>query len=320
MVSEYKKAGVDLDKLRSYHSMISKELSSPSLSIGIGHYGGGIRLGDKHLIMHVDGVGTKTVLALKTGIIEPTGIDCVAMNVNDIVCVGAKPIALVDYLALEKPMDDVVQKVIKGLKEGAKEANVEIVGGETAVMPGVITGYDLSCTVVGIAEKLKTGEDVKPGDVIIGLASNGVHANGYSLIRRLIDEGKLSLKDWGEELMKPTRIYSNSVLEVIDKIKSAAHITGGAFSKLRRITKYKIELEMPDPPDIFKAIEKAGVPHEEMYKVYNMGIGMILFLDREYKDEVISILRKKEIVYELGRVEEGEGIKITTYKNVVLYV
>ncbi|MCG2909138.1 MAG: AIR synthase-related protein, partial [Stygiolobus sp.] len=151
-------------------------------------------------------------------------------------------------------------------------------------------------------------------------ASNGVHANGYSLIRRLIDEGKLSLKDWGEELMKPTRIYSNSVLEVIDKIKSAAHITGGAFSKLRRITKYKIDLEMPDPPDIFKAIEKAGVPHEEMYKVYNMGIGMILFLDREYKDEVISILRKKEIVYELGRVEEGEGIKITTYKNVVLYV
>jgi len=300
--------------------MISKELSSPSLSIGIGHYGGGIRLGDKHLIMHVDGVGTKTVLALKTGIIEPTGIDCVAMNVNDIVCVGAKPIALVDYLALEKPMDDVVQKVIKGLKEGAKEANVEIVGGETAVMPGVITGYDLSCTVVGIAEKLKTGEDVKPGDVIIGLASNGVHANGYSLIRRLIDEGKLSLKDWGEELMKPTRIYSNSVLEVIDKIKSAAHITGGAFSKLRRITKYKIDLEMPDPPDIFKAIEKAGVPHEEMYKVYNMGIGMILFLDREYKDEVISILRKKEIVYELGRVEEGEGIKITTYKNVILYV
>jgi len=317
-VSEYSKSGVDLNKLRSYHSFISSYLSSSNLPIKIGHYAGAVKLGDKYIVMHVDGVGTKTLLALKTGIIEPTGVDCVAMNVNDIACVGAKPIALVDYLALEKPMDDVVEKVVKGLKHGAEESQAIIVGGETAIMPGVITGYDLSCSVVGVADKLKTGQDVKPGDVILGLASNGIHSNGYSLVRKLIDEGKIRLEKWADELLKPTKIYSNSVLSVLDKIKAAAHITGGSFTKLRRITNYRISIRLPDPPEVFKVIENSGVSHEEMHKVFNMGVGMVLFVSEENVEEIIKTLEGKEKVMELGKVEEGEGIKITTYKGQVL--
>ena len=317
-MSEYAKAGVDLNKLREYHSLASSIFSSPELPIQIGHYAGAIKFGDKYIVMHVDGVGTKTLLALKTGIIEPTGIDCVAMNVNDIACVGARPLALVDYLALEKPMDDVVEKVMKGLNEGARQANVPIVGGETAIMPGVISGYDLSCSVVGIADRLKTGNDVKPGDIVLGLASNGVHSNGYSLIRKLINEGKIRLEEWADELLKPTRIYSNSILAVFDKIKAAAHITGGSFTKLKRITSYKVSIKLPDPPEIFKVIENAGVSHEEMHRVFNMGIGMILFVDKENVEDVIRVLSRTEKVFELGKVEEGEGIKITTYKGEVL--
>lgn len=319
MVSEYKKSGVDLEKLKSYHNLASSVFSNSGV-LKIGHYAGAIKFGDKYLAVHVDGVGTKTLLALKTGIIEPTGIDCIAMNVNDLVCVGAIPIAGVDYLALEKPMDDVVEKVLNGLKKGADESNIEIVGGETAIMSGVINGYDLSCSILGITDKLKIGEDVKPGDIILGLRSNGVHSNGYSLIRKLIDENKLSLKDWGEELMRPTRIYSSSVIPILDKIKALAHITGGSFSKLKRITNYRINLKMPEPQEVFKAIENSGVPHFEMYKVFNMGIGMIIFVSKDLKDDIIEILSKKETVYELGYVENGEGIKITTYKNEVLYV
>ncbi|BAK54605.1 MULTISPECIES: phosphoribosylformylglycinamidine cyclo-ligase [Sulfurisphaera] len=319
MVSEYKKAGVDLNKLKEYHTLALNTFQNSGV-LKIGHYANAIKLDDKYLAMHVDGVGTKTILALKTGIIEPTGIDCIAMNVNDLVCIGARPLAGVDYLALEKPMDDVVEKVMKGLKQGADEANIEIIGGETAIMPGVITGYDLSCSVIGISDRLKTGEDVAPGDVILGLKSNGVHSNGYSLIRKLIDEGKLSLNDWGEELMRPTRIYSSSIIPILDKIKALAHITGGAFSKLKRITNYRINLKMPDPPEVFKAIENAGVPHFEMYKIFNMGIGMIIFVSKDLKDDIIEFLSKKETVYELGYVEKGEGIKITTYKNEILYI
>ncbi|AHC51829.1 phosphoribosylaminoimidazole synthetase [Sulfolobus acidocaldarius SUSAZ] len=321
MVSEYSKSGVNLDKLKQYHNFIANYLGSTKLEVGIGHYAGVIKFDNKYLAMHVDGVGTKTLLALKTGIIEPTGVDCIAMNVNDIVCVGARPIAVVDYLALEGEMDDVIQKVMKGLKAGAEEAEVSIIGGETAIMPGVIKGYDLSCSAIGIADTLKTGEDVRPGDVILGLASNGVHSNGYSLIRKLIDEGKLRLDEWAEELMKPTKIYVKSVLSVKDKIKAVAHITGGSFSKLRRITKFGISLKMPEPLDIFKTIESAGVSHEEMYKVFNMGVGMVIFVDKKLKDDVIDILAKRnDVVYELGIVTEGNGIKISTYKNSIVYL
>lgn len=321
-MTEYSKSGVDLDKLHSYHKDIAKEISKTykNTILGAGHYSGVIDLNGLKIAIHTDGVGTKSLLALKTGIIEPIGIDCVAMNVNDLISIGAKPIAIVDYLALEKPMDDVVSKVISGLIKGAEEAGTEIVGGETAIMSGVINGFDLACTAIGTVDKIKDGRDVMPGDVILGLKSNGIHANGYSLIRKLISEGKLSLDDWKDELLKPTRIYVKPLLEVLDKIKAAGHITGGSFSKLQRITNYRIELKLPEPPEIFKELEKCGISHEEMHKVFNMGIGMAIFISPDYKDDVIKTLQKYVDVYEIGKVSVGTGISILTYKNVILYI
>jgi len=320
-MSEYKKAGVDLDKLREYHELIGKTVSSTHhrTLLGIGHYSSVLEIGNVKLAFHVDGVGTKTELALVTGIIEPIGIDCVAMNVNDLLCVGAEPIAILDYLALEKPMDDVVERVIKGLVLGAKEANVEIIGGETAIMPGVIKGFDIACTGIGIVKQLKVGKDVVPGDIVLGLESNGVHANGFSLIRKLIVEKKLDLDSWKDELLKPTKIYVK-VLEVLDKIKALAHITGGSFSKIKRITKFKVSITLPEPPEIFKVIENAGVPHAEMHRVFNMGIGMVLFVSSEQEKEVIKSLSNYFNVYKLGIVEEGSGIKIKTYKGLILEI
>ncbi|MGC9106297.1 MAG: phosphoribosylformylglycinamidine cyclo-ligase, partial [Thermoprotei archaeon] len=283
--------------------------------VGVGHYANAVKLGDYYLSIHVDGVVTKTPLALQTGIIEPVAQDCLAMNTNDLACVGSKPLIAVDYLALERPNDELVSRVMKGLKEAAERAEVLILGGETAVMPGVITGFDLACTVVGVSEKLIVGSEVKPGDVIIGLRSSGPHSNGYSLIRRLINEGKLSLKDYAEDLMKPTKFYHKAVLSVIDKVKGAAHITGGAYTKVTRVTKHKVRLELPEPPEVFKAIERAGVPEDEMYRVFNMGIGMLLFVAKEDLDEVMRELKKWDEPLVVGRVEEGEGVYVTIYRG-----
>ncbi len=322
-MSEYKKAGVDLNKVKEIHDYIAKEISSTyrNVLLGAGHYSGVINFNGVKLALHTDGVGTKTLLALKSGVIESVGIDCVAMNVNDLVSIGAKPLALVDYLAMERPMEDVVRGVMSGLIKGAVESDVEIIGGETAIMRDVINGFDLSCTALGIdVNEIKDGHDVKPGDVVLGLKSNGIHSNGYSLIRKLINDGKLSFNDWKDEIMKPTRIYVKPILSVLNMIKAAAHITGGSFSKLNRVTRYRIELKMPEPQDVFKEIEKAGVPHEEMYRVFNMGIGMVVFTSPEYKDDVIRSIRKFVEVYELGKVSEGNGIIIQTYKNTILHL
>ncbi|MCI2414359.1 MAG: phosphoribosylformylglycinamidine cyclo-ligase [Candidatus Aramenus sp.] len=322
MVTKYSDAGVDIGKQRELHSKIAEMILSTykNTVVGAGHYSGVVRVGTQNIAIHVDGVGTKTVLSLKTGIYEPIGVDCVAMNVNDLVSVGARPVALVDYLALERPMEDVVEQLIKGLVKGAKESDAEVVGGETAIMQGVVNGYDIACTAIGVVDSPKLGNEVRPGDVVLGLGSNGVHANGFSLVRKLIDEGKLSLKDWGEELMKPTKIYVKEILAVLDKVKAVAHVTGGSFTKLRRVTKYGLELRMPEPQEVFKEIEKAGVPHDEMYRVFNMGVGMVVFTDIENAEVLKNFLSRYHEVFELGKVTEGDKIKIITYKNEILYL
>ncbi|MCH1770742.1 MULTISPECIES: phosphoribosylformylglycinamidine cyclo-ligase [Metallosphaera] len=323
MVSEYKDAGVDLNKLKEIHRDIASAISSTyrRTVLGAGHYSGVVEINGLKLAIHVDGVGTKVLLAKRARKYRSVGIDCVAMNVNDLISIGAKPIALVDYIAMDQPSEEVISEIVQGLVQGAKESDAEIVGGETAAMKDVVNGFDLSCTALGVVDKLKAGEEVSPGDVIIGLASNGVHANGYSLVRKLLDEGKLSWKDWEEELLKPTRIYVKPVLEVLELIKAAGHITGGSFSKLRRITNYSLELTLPDPPMIFKAIEQAGVSHEEMHRVFNMGIGMVAFVDRTNAEDVLRKLNPYVPSEIIGEVKDNVGqIKITTYKSQVLYL
>jgi phosphoribosylformylglycinamidine cyclo-ligase len=315
-VSEYSKSGVDLGKIRRYHELVKGTFGGGE--IGVGHYANAIKLGNHYLSIHVDGVGTKTLLALQTGIIEPVAQDCLAMNTNDLACVGSRPIIAVDYLALEGPNDELVERIIRALKKASEEAEVEIVGGETAVMPGVITGFDLACTVVGVSDRLITGSEVRPGDVIIGLPSSGPHSNGYSLVRRLISEGRLSLKDYAQDLMRPTKFYHKAVLSVLDKVKGASHITGGAYTKVVRVTKHKVVLDLPEPPEVFKAIERAGVPEEEMYKVFNMGFGMLIFVDPTSVEEVMRELKKYDEPAIVGKVEEGEGVYVRTYRGTVL--
>ncbi len=323
-MSEYRKSGVDLDSVKDIHNDIAKILSKTykRTLLGAGHYAGVIDLDGTKLALHVDGVGTKTLLALQTGILESVGIDCVAMNVNDVACVGARPLAVLDYMALEKEDKELVTTVLRGIVKGSQYAEAEVVGGETAIMPSVVKGFDVSCSVLGKVERLITGDNISPGDLILGIQSNGIHSNGFSLVRRLISEGKISLNDYAEEIMKPTAIYSRAIMRVLDKINGAAHITGGAFTKLHRVTKYGMEISMPEPPEIFKVIEKAGVPHEEMYKVFNMGVGMVVFVSEKYGDDVKrEIAEEKFNVVDLGKVTKDHSeVVLRTYKGSLLHL
>jgi phosphoribosylformylglycinamidine cyclo-ligase len=230
----YADAGVDIEKVRKSHARMA-EIFKQTFSqrfekfgrvvSDIGHYAGLIDIGGgKVIAIHVDGVGTKTLIAQAMRKYDTVGIDCVAMNVNDLICMGAEPVSLVDYIALEKADDTIVAEIAKGLAKAAKEAGVAIVGGETAIMPDVVKGFDLAAMSLGVAykDRIVTGAKMVPGDIVIGLESSGIHSNGLSLARKLLlgrfDIGT-HVKELdctaGEELLRPTRIYVKPVLEVL---------------------------------------------------------------------------------------------------------
>lgn len=338
----YAKAGVDLDKVKSVHEKIERILLSTwkfqheNIIGKFGHYVSLLRIGRGVLAFHTDGVGTKVLIAQMMRKYDTIGIDCVAMNVNDIICVGAKPLALVDYLALEKADENLISEIMLGLKKGAELAQVAVVGGETAIMPDVIKGingkgFDLAATCIGVVDedKIVDGSHLKIGDKIIGVKSSGIHSNGMTLARKILfDELKLSVNDYvaeldakiGEELLKPTLIYVEPVLQIIEsgiEVHGFAHITGGAFSKLNRFMKYAevhFSLKLSEPPPIFKFLqEKGGIPTEEMYRTFNMGIGFCIVLPQRSLKDAISIL--EECKYEaevIGEVREGKGVSIIT--------
>ncbi len=332
----YKDAGVDLAKMRRAHETIEGLISAThrfnrSIISGYGHYAGLIEMDGDVLAIHTDGVGTKVLVAQMAGRFDTVGIDCVAMNVNDIICVGAKPTAFVDYIAVRKANERLVRQITKGLVKGAKEAGVAIVGGETAVMPDVISGYndetafDLAGTVIGIAKKkeLIMGDKIAAGDVIVGVESNGLHSNGYSLARKVllrryrIDERVKELgHELGAEMLRPTRIYVRPVLEVLKNIKvhGLAHITGGAFTKLTRLNKkFGFEFEsMPEPPAVFRLIQRhAGISEKEMYRTFNMGVGFCLIVPRGAEDKVMRVFRRHKMRSSVvGRVGARSGIYI----------
>jgi phosphoribosylformylglycinamidine cyclo-ligase len=318
MVEDYSKAGVDLNRISNIHKKIKEMAKGLEKGIlGIGSYAGVIDYNGGKLALHVDGVGTKVLIAQMMNKYDTIGIDCVAMNVNDILCVGAKPIVLLDYIALEESNEWLVEEIMKGIIKGAEESNAFLIGGETAVLPGIIKGvekgkgFDLSCFVLGNVDRLIKGE-VSIGDKIIGLPSNGVHSNGFSLIRRVLLD-KLGLKlsykvgeeTLGEELLKPTKIYLKEIEKILDlNIHGIAHITGGGYRKLRRLIKDNLSfhLEMPEPPEVFKLIMSGGVEVREMYNVFNMGFGMLIFT--EDGEEVLKRVKGSVL---LGEVKEGEG-------------
>ena len=335
----YKDAGVDLAKVKTAHKTIENLISDThkfktgTLS-GYGHYAGLIDIGNNKVIaMHTDGVGTKVIIAQMARRFDTVGIDCIAMNVNDVICVGAEPIAFVDYIALKKANERLVQEIVKGLVEGARQADVAIIGGETAVMPDVITGheqaFDLAGTVIGMTDKdkLVLGDKISEGDVIIGIESNGLHSNGYSLVRKvLLRRYKIKQKilelhtTLANELLRPTRIYVKPVLEVLRSIEvhGLAHITGGAFTKLTRLTnKFGFELDnLPEPQEIFRLIKKhAKLNDREMYSTFNMGIGFCIIVPRGHEDAITHVFRRHGMRSSvIGRISDKKGVYIGKLK------
>ncbi len=282
-----------------------------------GHYGGLFKCGSETLVIHTDGVGTKILVAQELDRYDTIGIDAIAMSVNDIICVGAEPLVGVDYLALAKEDDELVNEIMKGLAKGAEESNCAIIGGETAIVPDIIKGgkrpFDLAFTVVGRIKKQIIGAEIAKGDVIVGLESSGIHSNGYTLARKVLD-----IKEWGEEMLKPTRIYSSPLLEMIDvcDIHGIAHITGGSFSKIPRLNKeVGYQIEIPKPEGVFKELFK-NVEFDEMCKTFNMGIGMVVILPEDRAHTIINIAKKHDLNANIvGKVVEDKGVWVTDGKN-----
>jgi phosphoribosylformylglycinamidine cyclo-ligase len=311
---------IDVDRSERLHERIGKLIeetfSLRSVFLGYGHYAGLVEIGaGKLLALHSDGVGTKVRVAQRLNRYDTIGIDCVAMNVNDLICLGAEPISLVVYLAMQELDEGIALEITRGLVKGAKEAGVAIVGGETAIMPDVIKGFDLAAMSLGLVDRedVVTGEEVEVGDAVIGMASSGIHSNGLTLARGVLGEGE-------GELLVPTKIYVKEVLDILSRVDvhGMGHITGGAFSKLRRIVKFKdrdkgIYLDsMPDPPEIFKRLKKKGdISEREMYRTFNMGIGFCLVVSPDYADEVVEISRSHGTpAVRIGEVVKERGIKV----------
>jgi len=334
----YKKTGVDISEIKKSQIAIGKLIGSThnlqkkaKMTHGFGHYAGIVEIpGGKLLATHTDGVGTKVIIANLMKKYDTIGIDCIAMNVNDIICIGATPISFVDYIAANKNNQKIFKQIVSGLVKGAKKSAMPIVGGETAIMPDLISGkgfgFDLAGMVVGILSKkeMVLGNKIKPNDVIIGIKSSGLHSNGYSLARKVL-LSKYSVKDnikgignLGSALLRPTEIYVKPVLEALKKCKinGLAHITGGSFTKLLRLKNIGYHLDsMPKTPPLMQLIEDTGVKSEEMYKTFNMGIGFCVIAPKNNVAKIRSIFKKhKFATYEIGKITSKKGVFINSKK------
>jgi phosphoribosylformylglycinamidine cyclo-ligase len=315
----YRDAGVNIDAGNELVKRLKKKLPK------IGDFGGFFPInGTKYnLVSSTDGVGTKLKLAFLLNKHDTVGIDLVAMNVNDLICVGAKPLFFLDYFACGKLDVNQAEQVINGISNGCKLAGSYLIGGETAEMPGFYKDgeYDLAGFAVGIVEKNKeiNGKKIKPKDVIIGLSSTGPHSNGYSLIRKVLSDEQL--KKYSKQLLAPTKIYAKEILAAISKFNSKkqnivgiAHITGGSFyDKISRILpeniKVVIEKKSWKVPEIFSLIQKQGnVCDEDIYRILNMGIGMALIVRPEESLNIKKFFKGSKII---GYTQKGtKGVEI----------
>jgi phosphoribosylformylglycinamidine cyclo-ligase len=287
--SAYAAAGVDIDLEATAIKSLIKNLSFKrkgkcKMMGSVGHFAGLIDFGELALALTTDGVGTKMLIADQQQDWSTVGIDCIAMNVNDLYVMNMEPIAFVDYIATDKLSIERMAQIGLGLNEGAKQANIDIVGGETASLRGLVNGLDLAGACLGMQQKDKiiTGEKIRPGNKIVGVPSTGVHSNGLSLARSVVEKyagydqkfkGKTT---FGQELLTPTRIYSE-VLKVTAKctVNGMCHVTGGGLLNFNRLSKYGFVFDTPiTPPAIFSWMQKAGdISDEEMYRTFNMGMG-----------------------------------------------
>jgi phosphoribosylformylglycinamidine cyclo-ligase len=327
----YAKSGVDLKQeekavkaLLGKIKHVRKGFGQPVL---MGHYASIVDFGAFGIAITTDGVGSKILIAKKLNKFDTIGIDCVAMNVNDLIAVGAEPIAMVDYIAAEKPDEGIMAEIAAGLEEGCRIANITLVGGETATLPDMVKGFDLAGTAIGVVEKdnIITGEKIEPGDAIFGLPSSGIHSNGLTLARKVVEKAGLSYADEfehgksiGEELLTPTKIYTE-VLEIIrNDVHGMAHITGGGILNLKRLKNLGYNLTNPLPPQkIFRFIQELGkVDEEEMYRTFNMGMGFAIILPEEQAKKLEKEIEGKVVGYvEEGREIYVKGLKVSDLAN-----
>lgn len=339
---DYKKAGVDIEAGYKAVSLMKEHIAStmrPEVLTDIGGFSGAFSMKrfagmeEPTLVSGTDGVGTKLKLAFLLDRHDTIGIDCVAMCVNDIACAGGEPLFFLDYIACGKNEPEKIAKIVSGVAEGCRQSNAALIGGETAEMPGFypVDEYDLAGFSVGIVDKkdMITGKDLKAGDVLVGIASSGIHSNGYSLVRQVFAMSKDALNrsyeslsgTLGETLLTPTKIYVKALRSIKDagvKIKACSHITGGGFYEniprmLKDGTHAIIEKDSFFIPPIFEMLAKDGnVAEEAMYNTYNMGIGMVTAVDKADVDKTVSAIREAgEKAYVIGEIISGEkGITI----------
>lgn len=336
----YAAAGVDVTAGYKSVELIKshvKKTNIPGVIGGIGGFGGMFEIANNEyknpvLVSGTDGVGTKIKLAMLMDKHDTIGIDCVAMCVNDVACSGAKPLFFLDYIACGKNFPEKIEQIVKGVADGCVQAGCALVGGETAEHPGLMPDedYDLAGFTVGIGDKdqLVSGDNLKAGDVLIGVASSGIHSNGFSLIRKVFDINEETIKVYydelgktlGEELITPTRIYVKPLLALMSKVtvNAISHITGGGFyENVPRMLKdgftAVIEKDKCFKKPIFDLIKKTGnIPERDMYNTFNMGTGLILAVDKEKADEAVEILKAEgEEAAVIGVIKAGEtGVEL----------
>ena len=340
MAKSYEQSGVNLEAGYEVVRRIKQHVASTSRkgSMGnIGSFGGmfdlsALNIKEPVLVSGTDGVGTKLKIAFALDKHDTIGIDAVAMCVNDVLAQGAEPLLFLDYVALGHNVPAKVEAIVAGVAEGCRQAGCALVGGETAEMPGMYEGdeYDIAGYTTGVVEKSKLidGSKVKVGDVLVGVASSGVHSNGFSLVRKIVADSGLSYQDpipefggrkLGEVLLTPTKIYVKQMLKVIAEcdVHGICHITGGGFDEnIPRVLQPGQGLEIYegswDILPVFKMLEKwGGVPHREMFNIFNMGIGMIAVMDAAEAPKAISILESfGEKASVIGKVTGTEGVNI----------
>ncbi|MFQ9075330.1 MAG: phosphoribosylformylglycinamidine cyclo-ligase [Lachnospiraceae bacterium] len=334
---DYKHAGVDIEAgYKSVELMKEhvKKTLRPEVLTGLGGFSGAFsmerfkQMEKPTLVSGTDGVGTKLKLAFLMDKHDTIGIDCVAMCVNDIACAGGEPLFFLDYIACGKNYPEKIADIVKGVAEGCLQSDAALIGGETAEHPGLMPEeeYDLAGFAVGIVDEkdMITGQDLKAGDVLIGVASSGVHSNGFSLVRKIFEMTKESLdtyydelgKTLGEALLTPTRIYVKAMKSMKDagvKVKACSHITGGGFYEniprmLKDDTVAVIEKNSYPIPPIFTLMAKKGKVEEQMmYNTYNMGLGLVIAVDPAQADAAISAIEAAgEKAYRVGSIEAGE--------------
>jgi phosphoribosylformylglycinamidine cyclo-ligase len=316
----YREAGVDIDLEATAIKSLIKNLTYRRKGAGtmmgsVGHFAGLIDFGEMALALTTDGVGTKMLVADQMKDWSTVGIDCIAMNVNDLYVMNVEPIAFVDYIATDKLSVEKMAQIGIGLNEGAKLANIDIVGGETASLRGLVNGLDLAGTCLGMQKKDKiiSGATIRPGDKIVGIPSTGVHSNGLSLARAVVekyagyDEKLKGGKTLGEELLTPTRIYHESLkVSASCTVNGMCHVTGGGLLNFKRLSEYGFRFDTPiTPPAIFSWIQKIGdITPEEMYRTFNMGMGYAYVVPEKSVACIQKLVKGAKVV---GDVVEEPG-------------